>query len=106
MAKDYGKKIPRRNDKSGSETTILDIRDCPFRSQSQLYVIVILLLLLSQDSSFGREVFRRITVDAIPWYKERNLKNVNLGSVIILTFLRSLLFNLNRLSDDFLLNNC
>ena len=82
------------------------IRNCPFRSQSQLYVIIILLLLFSQDSSFGRDAFRRIAIPHVPWYKERNLRNLNLGSVLILTLLRSLLFNLLRLQDAFLLSNC
>jgi hypothetical protein len=107
MAKDYGmKRRSRSTSKSASGTTVSDIRDCPFRSQSQLYVIIILLLLFSQDSSFGRDVFRRVTVITVPWYKERSLKGINLGSVIILTLLRALIFNLNRLSDVFLLNNC
>jgi len=105
MAKDYGtKKGLRTKGKYGS--TVSDIRDCPFRSESQLYVIIILLLLFSQDSSFGRDVFRRVMVVNVPWYKERTLKGINLGSVIILTLLRSLIFNLNRLNDVFLLNNC
>jgi hypothetical protein len=85
---------------------LLNIRSCPFRSSSQLYVIIILLLLFSQDSSFGSDVFRRITVPHVVWYKERHLKNINLGSVLLLTLLRSLMFNLGRLQDTFLLSNC
>ena len=84
----------------------LSIRNCPFRSQSQLYVLVILLLLLSQDSSFGADAFRRVMVQSVPWYKERNLKAISLGSIIVLTILRSLTFNLSRLMDPFLLSNC
>ena len=96
-----------RKDKTDFASTMkLDIRSCPFRSQSQLYVIMILLLLFSQDSSFGRDAFRRINVLRVPWYKERNLRNINLGSVILLTLLRSLMFNLQRLQDAFLLSNC
>jgi len=107
MAKDFGmNRYSSIITKGPSGTTASDIRDCPFRSQSQLYVIIILLLLFSQDSSFGRDVFRRVTVVTVPWYKERRLKYINLGSVIILTLLRSLIFNLNRLSDVFLLSNC
>ena len=87
-------------------STKLDIRSCPFRSLSQLYVIVILLLLFSQDTIFGRDAFRRIRISHVPWYKERNLRNINLGSVVLLTLLRSLLFNLHRLHDPFLLSNC
>jgi hypothetical protein len=97
MAKDFA---------SSASTQVLDTRSCPFRSLSQLYVIIILLLLFSQDSSFGRDAFRRITVTNVLWYKERHLRNINLGSVLLLTLLRSLLFNLQRLQDAFLLSNC
>lgn len=86
--------------------TPLSIRTCPFRSQSQLYLIVILLLLLSQDASFGSDAFRRTIIPSVPWYKERYLKDISLGSVMLLTLLRSVTFNLNRLHDVFLLSNC
>ncbi|VEU33614.1 unnamed protein product [Pseudo-nitzschia multistriata] len=105
MAKDYATKH-RSSTKNTRKTSSLDIRSCPFRTQSQLYVIIILLLLFSQDVSFGRDIFRRVIILSVPWYKERNLKCINLGSVVILTLLRSLLFNLNRMDDVFLLNNC
>ena len=91
---------------STDSSKILSIRNCPFRSQSQLYVMVILLLLFSQDTSFGADAFRRVMIQNIPWYKERNLKSISLGSIIMLSIIRSLTFNLNRLSDPFLLSNC
>jgi hypothetical protein len=94
----------RSSDSASSKR--LSIRNCPFRSPSQLYVLVILLLLFSQDSSFGADAFRRVVVHNVPWYKERNLKTISLGSIIVLSVLRSLTFNLNRLEDPFLLNNC
>ena len=87
-------------------TSSISIRSCPFRSSSQLYVILILLLLFSQDASFGPDAFRRVMIPAVPWYKERTLKNVSLGSLLLLTILRSITFNLNRLHDTFLLSNC
>jgi hypothetical protein len=83
----------------------MSIRSCPFRSQSQLYTIMILLLLFSQDNSFGSDAFRRVMVANVPWYKERYLKEISLGSVLLLSLLRALTFNLNRLQDAFLLSN-
>jgi len=77
----------------------------PFRSHSQLYLVMILLLLFSQDASFGPDAFRRITVSHIAWYKERQLRDISLGSVIMLCLLRSMTFNLSRLRDGFLLSN-
>jgi hypothetical protein len=95
---------------SGSSTPnsskTVSVTDFPFRSQSQLYVIMILLLIFSQDTSFGPDSFRRSNIAQIVWYKERSLKNISLGSMIILSLLRCITFNLNRLQDPFLLSNC
>lgn len=84
----------------------LSIRNCPFRSQAHLYVMIILLLLFSQDTSFGADAFRRVIISSVPWYRERHLKSISLGSIILLAILRLLNFNLSRLSDPFLLSNC
>ena len=78
----------------------------PFRSHFQLYLIVILLLIFSQDTSFGPDSFRRIHLPSVPWYKERRLKDVSLGSLVVLSLLRCITFSLNRLHDPFLLSNC
>jgi hypothetical protein len=69
-------------------------------------VILILLLLFSQDASFGPDAFRRNIVSSVPWYKERNLRDINLGSLLLLTLLRSITFNLAKMQDAFLLSNC
>lgn len=89
-----------------SSSTALALRNCPFRSLSQVYLNLILLLLLSQDASFGPDAFRRVMVTSVPWYRERNLKDITLGSLLVLTLLRSITFNLNRLQDAFILSNC
>ena len=80
----------------------------PFRSQSQLYLILILLLIFSSDPSFGRDSFRRVSVNttSLKWYKERQIKESSLGSMILLVLLRATSFNLNQLQDAFLLSNC
>lgn len=84
----------------------LSQRDRPFRSLSQLYVILILLLIFSQDASFGRDSFRRVNISGVKWYKERQIKEASLGSMLVLVLLRAISFNLNRLRDEFLLSNC
>jgi hypothetical protein len=109
ISKEYTNKrssVTGTSSNAASLGSTFDIRSCPFRSLSQLYVIIILLLLFSQDASFGRDAFKRTTVPSVVWYKERHLKNINLGSIILLTLLRTLLFNLNRVHDAFILSNC
>ena len=91
---------------SGESQSLLPNYKQHFRSQSQLYVILILLLIFSQDQSFGPDVFRRVIVARVPWYRERQLRDINLGSVLLLTTLRAISFNLHRLKDPFLLSNC
>lgn len=60
----------------------------------------------SQDQSFAPDAFRRVVVPRVLWYRERQLRDVNLGSVLLLTTLRAITFNLHRLKDPFLLSNC
>ena len=80
--------------------------DKPYRSQSQLYVILILLLIFSQDPSFGRDSFRRVSIPEVKWYKERQIKSISLGSMILVVLFQVITFNLNILHDEFLLSNC
>jgi hypothetical protein len=84
----------------------VDVRQHPFRSTSHLYLITILLLIFSQDASFGPVCFRRTNIQLVSWYKERQLKNISLGSLLISSLVRCMTFNLNRMSDPFLLSNC
>lgn len=101
---------PKSKPKSGNLSQLITLTpdNRPFRSQSQLYVILILLLIFSQDPSFGRDSFRRVHVStmALKWVKERKIKEASLGSMILLVLLRAITFNLNRLQDGFLLSNC
>ena len=106
VAQDFSARRRPSIDTTASASTNLSIRNCPFRSASQLYVIIILLLLFSQDPSFGPDAFRRVMIPTVPFYKERNLKDISLGSVLVLSILRCLTFNLHRLGDPFLLSNC
>lgn len=102
----HGMSSASKNSNGSSSSTVVALRSCPFRSPSQLYVILILLLLFSQDPSFGKDAFVRTIVPSVPWYKERQLHDISLGSVLLLTLLRSITFNLNKLQDAFLLSNC
>ncbi|GMH60070.1 hypothetical protein TrLO_g2222 [Triparma laevis f. longispina] len=69
------------------------------------YVIIIILLKLSSEYSFPSDLFNRIKLENVPWYLERSLKNINLGSLLILVLLRLITCNLNRWNDVYLLEN-
>lgn len=47
-------------------------------------------------------IFRRIIIPNVPWYKERILNNISLGSLSILCLLRVLVFNVNKLKVIYL----
>ena len=98
--------ISGRTTTTSKDATSVTVLQQPFRSRSQLYVIMICLLIFSQDASFGPDSFKRSAIPTVLWYKERRLKNISLGSLLILSLLRSITFNLNRLQDPFLLSNC
>jgi hypothetical protein len=42
----------------------------------------------------------------VPFYKERHLSNISLGSLVILCMLRVLTYNVSRARDAYLLSNC
>jgi hypothetical protein len=98
--------ISGRTTISANDGNSVHVLEQPFRSRSQLYVIMILLLIFSQDASFGPDAFKRSNIPTVDWYKERQLKNISIGSVLILSMLRCITFNLNRMNDPFLLSNC
>uniref|UniRef100_A0A7S3QAK0 Dymeclin n=2 Tax=Chaetoceros debilis TaxID=122233 RepID=A0A7S3QAK0_9STRA len=98
--------ISGRTTMSRSKGTEVQVMERPFRSPSQLYVILILLLIFSQDASFPTDSFRRSNIPHVVWFKERQLKNISLGSLLVLSLLRCITFNLNRMQDPFLLSNC
>jgi len=106
FSSDIEKKNTSTTSSDGKSTTRLKHPiSTPFRSPSQLYVVMILLLSFSQDTSFGPDAFRRTIIQNVSWYRERHLRDISLGSLIILCLLRSMTFNLSRLRDGFLLSN-
>jgi len=71
-------------------------------SVSSLYVGVIVLLTFTQDEGFGATAFQHLVLPAVPWYKERYLKDVSLGSLVVLCSLRCLVHTLSALADFYL----
>src|SRR3546814_14076571 len=70
-----------------------------------LYTLVITLLMCTQDEMVAVNAFRHLKLQSVPWYKERLLKNISIGSLSVLCLLRTLVFALISARDEYLLAN-
>ncbi|XP_023540622.1 dymeclin-like [Cucurbita pepo subsp. pepo] len=75
------------------------------RSSNQIYMLLIILLILSQDSSFNSSIHKLI-LPAVPWYKDRLLHQTSLGSLMVIILIRTVQFNLSKLRDVYLHTTC
>ncbi|CAG9467388.1 unnamed protein product [Pedinophyceae sp. YPF-701] len=91
--------LSRRADLSPLLLRVLEIlhrpQDC---ASSRMYMLLITLLILSQDRDLAADI-HTVTVPSVPWFKERRLTNVPLGSLTFATLLNTAQFNLVRLRD-------
>lgn len=53
------------------------------RAPSHLYMLLIILLILTQDASFAANV-HKVQLTSVPWYKERLLNRTSLGAPLLL----------------------
>lgn len=77
----------------------------PKRSPNQIYMLLIILLMLSQDSSFNASIHKLI-LPSVPWYKERLLHQTSLGSLMVIILIRTVQYNLSKLRDVYLHTTC
>ncbi|KAK9086993.1 hypothetical protein Syun_029387 [Stephania yunnanensis] len=75
------------------------------RTSNQIYMLLIILLILSQDSSFNASI-HKLVLPNVPWYQERLLHHVSLGSLLVIILIRTVKYNLSKLRDIFLHTNC
>ncbi|CAI9118377.1 OLC1v1019937C1 [Oldenlandia corymbosa var. corymbosa] len=75
------------------------------RSSNQIYMVLIILLILSQDSSFNASIHKLI-LPSVPWYEERRLHQTSLGSLMVIILIRTVKYNLSKLRDVYLHTNC
>lgn len=71
---------------------------------SQYYLLSIILLILSQDASFG-STSHRTMVTGLDWYKERSLGQTSLGSLLMIILLRTAHRNFACMQDVYLHTN-
>ncbi|KAL1806502.1 hypothetical protein ACET3Z_029570 [Daucus carota] len=75
------------------------------RSSNQIYMVLIILLILSQDSTFSASIHKLILPN-VPWYEERILHQISLGSLMVIILIRTVKYNLSMLRDVYLHTNC
>ncbi|PSS33837.1 Dymeclin like [Actinidia chinensis var. chinensis] len=75
------------------------------RTSNQIYMVLIILLILSQDSSFNASIHKLI-LPSVPWYQERLLHQTSLGSLMVIILIRTVKYNLSKLRDVYLHTNC
>ena len=56
--------------------------ECPasYKMPSQLYMLLIIILILSQDKGFIQNI-QGVALGSVPWYKERMLQKTSLGKL-------------------------
>ncbi|KAL5158925.1 Dymeclin [Glycine soja] len=79
--------------------------DARRRTANQIYILLIILLILSQDSSFNAGIHKLI-LPTVPWYKERLLLQSSLGSLMVIILIRTIQYNLSKLRDVYLHTTC
>ncbi|XP_064595976.1 dymeclin-like [Liolophura sinensis] len=77
----------------------------PDRNSHHIYMALIILLVLSEDEFFSKSV-HEITLQTIPWFKERVISEITLGGLLILVVIRTIQYNMTRMRDKYLHTNC
>ncbi|XP_047426106.1 dymeclin [Mugil cephalus] len=75
------------------------------RNSHHVYMALIILLILTEDDAFNRSV-HEVVLKNVPWYTERSLTEISLGSLLILVVIRTIQFNMTRTRDKYLHTNC
>ena len=72
---------------------------------NQLYMLLIAILMLSQDEGFIAAA-QSTALPSVPWYKERILHDISLGSLLVIVMVHVVKFNLASLHDFYVHQNC
>ena len=85
---------------------ILKILYCaPDQSSNHIYMAIIILLILTEDSHFNKSV-HEVPMTDVKWYTDRTLTEVSVGDLIILVLIRLVQFNISQMRDQYLHYNC
>ncbi|EPS59670.1 hypothetical protein M569_15135, partial [Genlisea aurea] len=79
--------------------------NAPFKTSNHIYMVLIILLILSHDSSFNVSIHKLI-LPYVPWYVERRLTQTSLGSLVVIILTRTVRYNLFKNRDVYMYTNC
>ncbi|KJE92352.1 dymeclin, variant [Capsaspora owczarzaki ATCC 30864] len=71
----------------------------------QIYMLLIIVLILSQDHSFNKGIHEQ-SLPSVPWYTEKTIHQISLGSLIVIVLARTIQYNLAKLKDLYMNTNC
>lgn len=74
------------------------------KGSHHIYMVLIIFVILSEDASFSDSI-HKIIVKGIPWFKDRMINEISLGSFTVLIVIRSFQYNTLRVKDKFLHTN-
>ncbi|XP_075166013.1 dymeclin [Haematobia irritans] len=77
----------------------------PDSTSHHIYMSLIVLLILSEDESFNKNV-HNIMMKNITWYTERTISEISLGGLLILVVIRTIQYNMLKMRDKYLHTNC
>lgn len=87
------------------EPVLRTLYHAPAAGSHHIYMSLIVLLILSEDDSFNRNV-HDIVLKQVTWYTERAVSGLSLGGLLVLVVLRTVQFNMLRMRDRYLHTNC
>eukprot|EP00940_MAST-03C_sp_MAST-3C-sp2_P002459 g2459.t1 len=73
---------------------------------SQLYLLIILVLIFTQDGMFNDNAHRRVHLPKVPWFTRRIIRDISLGSLTFVVLLGVLQFNMAKLQDPHVHTYC
>lgn len=95
--------------RSDPETLLLPVLQQLYQADkaraNHLYMLQIIVLILSQDTSFSHNIHKVHLHGAVSWYKERLLTKISLGSLVYVVLLRTAHRNVGQMQDLYLPTN-
>ena len=79
--------------------------NAPDSSSHHIYMSLIVMLILSEDDGFNKNV-HEIILKNIVWYTERSISEISLGGLIVLVIIRTIQYNMLKVRDKYLHTNC